>query len=131
MTGNPEEQGEAREVRRYDALAAAAWIPEMVDRIVKAFDPQKIILFGSHARGDAHRWSDIDLLVVFDVAPDKWSLTVAIRRVLRDLPVPKDIVVTDQAEMLRRGELIGSVLRPALREGRVIYERSRKSVQHV
>ena len=49
---------------------------------------------------------------------------VAIRRALADLPVCKDIVVTTPEEITRRGDLIGTVLRPALREGKVLYERS-------
>jgi uncharacterized protein len=124
MTGNPEEQSGSSDVRRYDALAAAAWIPEMVDRIVKEFDPQKIILFGSHARGDATRWSDIDLLVVFDEPVDNREMAISIQRILRGLFVAKDIVVTDEATLERRGLLIGTVYRPALLEGRVLYERS-------
>lgn len=119
QTGQPEND----EVRRYDALAAAEHIPEMVERIVEEFDPQKIILFGSHARGDANRWSDIDLLVVFDEPVDNRERTVAVRRALRDFPVPKDIVVSDSATLARMGDAIGTVYRPALREGKLVYER--------
>ena len=46
------------------------------------------------------------------------------RRALNDSPVPKDIIVTTPEEIARRGSLVGSILRPALREGRVIFERS-------
>ena len=49
---------------------------------------------------------------------------MVIRRALADLPVCKDIVVTTPEEIIRRGDLIGTVLRPALREGKVLYERS-------
>ncbi|TVR76200.1 MAG: nucleotidyltransferase domain-containing protein [Sphaerobacteraceae bacterium] len=124
MVENQTGQPDQAEPRRYDALAAAEHIPEMVDRIVAAFDPAKIILFGSHARGDAHRWSDVDLLVVFDEAVDIREMTVAIRRVLRDIPAPKDIVVTDTAHLAEHGREIGTVFRPALRTGRVLYERT-------
>jgi uncharacterized protein len=96
----------------------------MAERIVRDYDPVKIILFGSHARGEAGPESDIDLLIVLPEVANKRQAAVAIRRVLRDLPVPKDIVVTTPEEIARRGDLVGTVLRPALREGKVLYERS-------
>jgi uncharacterized protein len=92
--------------------------------LIRDYDPVKIILFGSHARGEAGPESDIDLLVVLPEVANKRQAAVAIRRVLRDLPVPKDIVVTTPEEIARRGDLVGTVLRPALREGKVLYERS-------
>jgi predicted nucleotidyltransferase len=99
-------------------------IADMTDRIARDFDPLRIILFGSHARGDATADSDVDLLVVLPEAPNKRQAAIEIRRALRDLPVSKDIVVTTPDEIARRGDLIGPVLRPALREGKVLYERN-------
>jgi predicted nucleotidyltransferase len=99
-------------------------IADMTDRIARDFHPLRIILFGSHARGDATADSDVDLLVVLPEAPNKRQAAIEIRRALRDLPVSKDIVVTTPDEIARRGELIGPVLRPALREGKVLYERN-------
>ena len=99
-------------------------IKVMAERIVRDYDPVKIILFGSHARGEAGPQSDIDLLVVLPEVANKRQAAVAIRRLLTDLPMPKDIVVTTPEEIARRGELVGTVLRPALREGKVLYERS-------
>ncbi|MBM4438438.1 MAG: nucleotidyltransferase domain-containing protein [Actinobacteria bacterium] len=99
-------------------------IATMTARIVRDFDPLRVILFGSHARGDAGAQSDLDLLVVLPDPADRRAAAVAIRVALADLPVYKDIVVTTPDEIARRGDLVGSVLRPALREGRVLYERS-------
>ncbi|MGH8065569.1 MAG: nucleotidyltransferase domain-containing protein [Candidatus Entotheonellia bacterium] len=99
-------------------------ITVMMDRIVRDCHPLKIILFGSHARGEAGPESDIDLLVVLPEVSNKRHAAVAIRRALTDLPVLKDIVVTTPEEIARRGDLIGTVLRHALREGKVLYERS-------
>lgn len=98
-------------------------LPEVVDRIVRHFHPLRIILFGSHARGTARPDSDLDLLVVMAQAPDKRRLAIEIRRVLNGVPVSKDIVVTTPDEIARRGALLGGVLLPALRDGKVIYER--------
>jgi predicted nucleotidyltransferase len=106
------------------SMTTADVIQTMTDRIVRDFHPLRLILFGSHARGDARPESDIDLLVVLPHVANKRLAAVAIRRALADLPVCKDIVVTTPEEITRRGDLIGTVLRPALREGKVLYERS-------
>lgn len=109
----------------YEGKTLEECVPEAVGRIVEGFDPLKIILFGSLACGESNYHSDIDLLVVFPEVQreDKHDLTVEILRALTDLPAPKDVVVTDLNEIERRGNLVGTVLRPALREGKVLYER--------
>lgn len=94
------------------------------ERIVTAFDPMRIILFGSRARGDARPDSDLDLLVVLQEVADKRIAAIEIRRALRDLPVGKDVIVTTPHEIQQRGDLIGSILRPALRDGKILYERN-------
>ncbi len=96
----------------------------MVDRIVRTFHPVQILLFGSQARGEASSESDINLLVVLPAVADKRKAAVEIRRTLRDISVCKDIIVTTPEEIARRGDLVGTILRPALREGKVLYERS-------
>ncbi len=101
------------------------WMPDVIGRIVEGFDPLRVILFGSRARDDAGPHSDVDLLVVMpDGIGDERQVTLEIRRALRDLPVAKDIVVTTPEEIERRGDLVGTVLRPALREGKTLYERA-------
>ena len=97
------------------------FISVMTERIVRDFDPLQIILFGSQARGDADRQSDIDLLVVFAELADKRKAAVDIRVALADLPVAKDIVVSTPEELERHRTRIGSVLRYAQREGKVLY----------
>jgi len=96
----------------------------MVQCIMERFRPLGIILFGSRARGEAGPWSDVDLLVVLPEVADKRWVTVDILRALGDLPVSKDVVVTTPEEVLQRGNLVGSVLRSVLREGKVLYERA-------
>jgi len=99
-------------------------VDTMVDRIVARFQPARILLFGSRARGTDSRWSDVDLLVVMEEVADKRRAAVEMRRTLSDLPVSKDIIVTTPEEIARRGHIVGTVLRAALREGKVVYERS-------
>ena len=103
--------------------APAEVIPTMVERIVREFEPVQIILFGSQARGEARWDSDVDLLVVLPSAPDKHKAAVAIRRALRDIPVAKDIIVSTPDEIAHYGDMVGRVLRAALREGTVLYAR--------
>ena len=99
-------------------------ISTMTERIVRAFQPVQIILFGSHARGEAHPQSDVDLLVVFSELADKRKTAVDIRRALADLPVAKDILVTTPQELARQRDWVGTVLRAAQREGEILYERN-------
>jgi predicted nucleotidyltransferase len=98
-------------------------IKRMVDRIVRRFHPERVILFGSQARGEGGPDSDVDLLVVMDVRGSKRMKAVEIGVALRDIRVPKDIIVTTPEEFEWRKEIIGTIERPAAREGRVLYAR--------
>ena len=100
------------------------WTWVMTDRIVTRFDPVRVILFGSQARGDAGTHSDVDLLVILDEVKDRRQEAIRIRQILADLPVAKDIFVATPEELRLRGNLVGSILRPALREGKILYERT-------
>ena len=101
-----------------------AVVATMVQRLSNQFDPDRVILFGSRARGDAREWSDVDLLVVMPDGTDRREAAVDMGVALGDLPVAKDIVVTTPSDIEQRGDVIGTVLRPALREGTVLYERA-------
>lgn len=109
----------------YQGKTIEEWLPSVVERVVERFDPFKVIVFGSLARGEVNYDSDIDLLVVFDNVEleNKRKLTIDIRRALAEIPVPVDVVVTDVDEIDRQGHIVGTVLRPALREGTIVYER--------
>jgi uncharacterized protein len=98
-------------------------VKEMVRRIVARFEPDRIVLFGSHARGQAGPDSDVDLLVVMPVQGSKRAQQVRIRLELRGLGVAKDVVVVTPEEADRLKEIPGTIVRPAFREGKVVYER--------
>jgi predicted nucleotidyltransferase len=109
----------------YDGRTLAEWVPDLVTRLVEGFSPERVILFGSVARGDDGPDSDIDLLVVLD------SLDYGARRqltssMLASLPArpPLQIFVTDVRECERRRDVVGSIHYWPLREGRVLYERA-------
>lgn len=98
-------------------------IDEMVRRIVERFNPEKVILFGSHARGTAGPDSDVDLLVIMSVTGSKHAQRLRIREALSGIGLSKDVVLATPDEVSRYGDLVGTVLRPALQEGKVLYDR--------
>jgi predicted nucleotidyltransferase len=95
----------------------------MVRRIAAQFRPERIILFGSQARGDATRSSDVDLLVVMPVNGSKRDLRVALQMALRDVHFPRDILVATPHEWNVQKNIPGTIVWPARREGVVLYER--------
>ncbi len=95
----------------------------MVRRIVKDFAPDRVILFGSHARGQAGPDSDVDLLVGMPVEDSKRAKQLESRAALHDVHVPKDIIVSTPEEFRWRKDTVGISECPAAREGEVLYAR--------
>ena len=95
---------------------------EMKRRLVDGFHPDKIILFGSQARGTADDRSDVDILVVCPVAGNRRALTLAMDRALWGLKLARDIVVLTPDQYQRDRQIPGTIARPASLEGRVLYE---------
>jgi predicted nucleotidyltransferase len=81
----------------------------------------QIVLFGSHARGDADEGSDLDFLVIEPVVENRAREMVRLRRVLRPLRVPADVLVYSRDEVKRWGQQPGTALYWALREGRIVH----------
>lgn len=98
-------------------------IREMVRRLVREFDPDRIILFGSHARGDAGPDSDVDLLVILPFTGSKFDKMLQMRGVLHSIPVPLDVFAVTPEEVERRRNIVGTLVYPAIHEGKVLYER--------
>lgn len=96
-------------------------IDEIVRRVVAAADPERIILFGSAARGELARNSDIDLLVIKAGQYAKREVSHHIRQSLRGLGEAFDIVVATPEEIERYGDCFALVYYPALREGQELY----------
>ena len=101
-----------------------AALQEMVRRIVERFDPEMVVLFGSYARGNPGPDSDVDLLVVMDFEGSKRAKQVDIGVALHDIRVPKDIIVATPDEIERYRDISGTIIRPALQEGRTLYQRA-------
>jgi predicted nucleotidyltransferase len=102
----------------------ASIMESMVRRIVERFSPDRVILFGSYARGAAEPDSDVDLLVVMRCTESTWQQAVEIRKSLADLPLAKDVIVVTPEYFERYRDIIGTVVWPAVREGKVLYERA-------
>jgi len=96
-------------------------LERMVAVIVRRFRPLRIILFGSRARGDAGRDSDIDILVVMPLAGSRHDKQVEIRVALHAFDTPTDVVVTTPEDFRWRSAIPGTIERAAAREGRVLY----------
>lgn len=101
------------------------WVPHVVDQIVEQFQPARVILFGSIARGETGPDSDLDLMVIFDHLEhgQRRDLTARIMRVVR-APVPYDVFVTDLAEFEAKKDVNGSMAYWPAHEGVVVHERA-------
>jgi len=99
------------------------YIRQMVKRIVTQFQPDNIILFGSHARGEAGLDSDVDLLIVMPVSGSKREKAIEIAVALHDIPVAKDVIVVTPDDFQWRKDIVGTIERPAAREGKLLYAR--------
>ncbi len=96
-------------------------LDSIVGRIVEVAQPERIILFGSAARGEMGRNSDVDLLIVKD-GVDALNLMAQIYRRLHGVGAAVDAIVVSPADVERYKDSHALVIKPALREGRVVYE---------
>lgn len=96
-------------------------IEQVGRRIAREFRPQRVVLFGSHARGTATRDSDVDLLIVMPFEGEAVAKSVEVRLKVK-FPFPVDLLVRSP-EMVRRRLAMGdSFIRDILARGKVLYE---------
>jgi predicted nucleotidyltransferase len=95
-----------------------------ISAIIDCVHPLKVILFGSYARQEADEGSDIDLLIIEEKTDNKGMEMVKIRNAIGDIGVGVDILVYTAKDVQDRGHLRGSVLYWALKEGKVLYEKT-------
>src|SRR5262245_48916672 len=116
---NPSKAGPARWYRGADVPMSA--IRRFARAVAERFDPEKIILFGSHAYGTPHDDSDVDILVVM---PTRNQIDQAVRiRLAVTAPFPMDLLVRTPHYLAKRLNLGDSFLREVVSRGRVLYEK--------
>lgn len=94
-----------------------------VDRIVKFFDPDKILLFGSFAYGTPRKDSDIDLLIIMETDERPAQRRIQISRLFRDRQVAMDFIVKTPSEIDERLSIGDFFIKKILEKGRVLYEK--------
>lgn len=97
-------------------------LAEVVRRLVEAYQPERIYLFGSVARGDAGPDSDYDIMLVVpdDAPPERQDCDLAYR-VLRGLGIAKDLLVWTRSEFEKRLHLKASLPSTIVREGKLLH----------
>lgn len=98
-----------------------ALLTEIVHRVVEAAHPERIILFGSAARGEMGPHSDLDILVVKKGVKGR-ATTFAIYKALRGITTGIDVIVVTPSDLRKHGDSPSLIFHPALREGKVVYD---------
>lgn len=102
-----------------------AMLKEITDRLIKAYNPVSIYLFGSHAWGNPHEDSDVDILIVVDKLTLKpWEAQSFGYHILFDVDVPKDLVVFPLAEFEIRSQSKSSLFYKIKQKGVMLYARA-------
>ena len=100
-----------------------AILDDIIRRIVEVAQPEKIILFGSAARGDMNRHSDVDLLIIKEGA-NRLELMGQIYQNLHRVGAAVDAIVVTPDDVEHYKDTHALVIKPALQEGRTVYEAS-------
>jgi len=103
-------------------MITPAQIQQAVNLLKDAARPSRLVLFGSYGRGNPHEDSDLDFLVIVPELKDRRQEMVRLRRVLRPLRLPVDVLVVSEAVFQQWSDTPGNVLYEAAQEGRIVYE---------
>lgn len=98
-------------------------LDEIVRRIVVSAHPEKVILFGSRARGDARNDSDVDLLVIAQSSEPRYRRSVPLYSMLSDILIAMDILVYTPEEVADWSGVRQAFVTTAIREGKLLYEK--------
>jgi predicted nucleotidyltransferase len=98
-------------------------ISEIVNKIASGYHPEKIILFGSYANGNASDDSDIDIFVIKDSELPRPERTIQLRKMLFGSQVPMDLIVYTPSEVEKEKDEKYSFVYEVLNSGKTVYER--------
>ena len=98
-------------------------LKEIINRIRRMLQPERIVLFGSQARGEANQHSDYDLLVIKESRQPRYRRAAPIYTALADLPAEVEVIVYTPSEAQQWSNVPQAFITTALREGKVLYER--------
>jgi predicted nucleotidyltransferase len=101
-------------------------IEEIVRRILRCVEPEKIILFGSYAYGEPREGSDLDILVVMESDLPRYKRSIPIYRALAGLLIPKDIIVYTPDEIEAWSEVDQAFITTVAKKGRVVYAKNER-----
>lgn len=110
---------------RNSSVLSDTAIREVIERLVQAADPVRVVLFGSYAQGNPAPDSDLDILVVQREVASASREMARLRRVVGPVGVGVDLLVCSEQDVEDWGGLPGTVLYVALQEGKVLYEKPR------
>lgn len=99
-------------------------LKEVVERIMDALAPERVILFGSYVEGRATADSDLDLLVVTERPVSRKERLERTQDLFRDMSLPIQVIIIPRQEFEETRDVIGGIAYPAAKYGRVIYEKS-------
>ena len=100
------------------------WVQHTIDTIAEAFQPERIVLFGSHARGESDQESDIDLFVEMETSLSPPERATAISELFGLGSWSLDLIVYTPTEVKKLRGIHGTLLSQIEREGQVLYEKA-------
>ena len=98
-------------------------VGEIVSRIRAATHPDRIILFGSRARGTPRPDSDFDVLVVQESEEPRYRRSGPLYTALADVPAEVEVMVYTPSEIAEWSQVPNAFVTTALREGKILYEK--------
>lgn len=104
-------------------MTQAALLDHVTQTIVERFHPKRIVVFGSHARGDAGPDSDLDLFIEMETTRRPPDRAIEVSEVFGLRSWPMDIVVYTPEEVCRLRQVNGTLLSVIEKEGKLLYER--------
>ena len=96
-------------------------IKEVIDRIVKNINPEKIILFGSYASGNPGEDSDLDILVIKEMKMPRYKRSREVKKHLRGMKIPIDVIVYTKKEVKEWKDTKTAFINQAMKQGKLLY----------